>query len=408
MTATKLPEGVELTALDERFRTDPYAVLAEVRQKAPVHADRVLNQYLYTRHDDVREILRDGELFNDPRKGNPGTFVREFLSTHVSDQPNMLFMDDPEHRRLRSLVSQSFLPGAVEGWRPRVRSVVRRVLDAIADDEFDLIERFAAPIPTVVIAEMLGIDASRHADFKRWSRASIKIAFNPLASEQEREEGFAAQQALSDFFAAEIATRRSQLGDDLISDMLRAEAAGETLSAEEIVQQCNLLLVAGNATTSDLIGNGVKALLDHPQQLRLLRERPELLPNAIEEMLRFDPPVSNSARVANRTVNVGGCPVHRGESLTASLAAAGRDPDVYPDPDAFDIERADTHHLAFGGGRHSCLGAHLARMEAQEAIGALLERYPQLQHSPRGHRHAALPTFRGMAELWVRARPATA
>jgi cytochrome P450 len=249
---------------------------------------------------------------------------------------------------------------------------------------------------------MLGIDPDRHGDFKIWSDQSVTVGFNPFATGDERARAEAARAALDAFFSVEIARRRRHLGDDLISDMLRAEADGERLTEPEMIRQCNLLLVAGNVTTTDLIGNGVKALLDHPEQLARLRARPELIGNAVEEMLRFDSPVVNSGRIADRDIDIGGCPVRRGESLSTSLAAANRDPAVYPDPDRFDIERADTHHQSFGGGRHLCLGAHLARAEAQEAILGLIERFPQLSHSAQGCSYHAIPSFRGMSSFRVR------
>ena len=168
-----------------------------------------------------------------------------------------------------------------------------------------------------------------------------------------------------------------------------------------MIGQCILLLVAGNVTTTDLIGNAVKALLDNPQQLETLRAQPDLIVNAVEEVLRFDSPVVNSGRIPDRDINLGGCPVRRGESLSTSLAAANHDPSIYPDPERFDITRQDTHHQSFGGGRHLCLGAHLARAEAQEAILGLIRRFPGLRPSPRGHVHHAIPSFRGMSELWV-------
>lgn len=184
--------------------------------------------------------------------------------------------------------------------------------------------------------------------------------------------------------------------------MIRAEEQGEKLSVAEIVTQCILLLVAGNVTTTDLIGNCVKALLDHPEQLQKLRDNPGLIKNTVEEALRFDSPVTNSGRIADRDFELSGCPVSKGESLGTSLAAANRDPAVYPQPDDFDIERKDTHHQSFGGGRHLCLGAHLARLETQEAILALLEKYPNLRHSEQGYQHAAVPGFRGMTIFWVK------
>jgi len=407
MTQNRLPEGIALTPLDPAFRDDPYAILADLRARdlrarAPVHEDSALRRSVYTRHDHVRDILRDREFWSDPRKANPGTFTREFLGAAGDEEPSMLLMDEPGHRRLRSLVSGSFTPAAVERWRPRIRDIVERVLDGIPDGEFDLIRAFAGPVPTVVIAEMLGIDPARRDDFKTWSDQSVTVGFNPFATAGERALADAARASLDAFFVQEIATRRCEPGDDLISDMLRAEADGDRLTESEMVRQCNLLLVAGNVTTTDLIGNGVKALLDHPAELEKLRANPALIGNAVEGILRYDSPVVNSGRIASREITIGGCPVGRGESLSTSLAAANRDPDIYPDPDRFDIERVDTHHQAFGGGRHLCLGAHLARAEAQEAIPGLLARHPRLRAGERGHQYHAIPSFRGMSSFWVR------
>lgn len=401
MSEKALPSGVALTAIDDDFRSDPYPILARVRESARVLHDAELGRYVYTSHDDVKAILRDKDLWSDPRKANPGTFTREFLG-NGDEEPSMLLMDEPGHRRLRMLVSKPFTPAAVERWRDQIRETVETVLDRIDTEEFDLIAEFAGPVPTIVIARMLGIDESRVDAFKTWSDTSVKIAFNPFSTPEELAAGEAARESLNAFFAAEIAARRVNPGPDLISDMIRAEAEGETLTEAEIVGQCNLLLVAGNVTTTDLIGNGVKALLDHPDQLAKLRADPGLIENAVEEMLRYDSPVTNSGRIASREIDFGGCPVHQGESLSTSLAAANRDPAVYPDPDRFDIERADTHHQAFGGGRHLCLGAHLARLEAQVAILGLLARYPILEHSERGFQYANVPSFRGMTEFWVR------
>lgn len=401
MSDTALPTGVGLTAFDEAFQTDPYPILSRVREAARVLHDEELGRFIYTNHDDVKSILRDKDLWSDPRKANPGTFTREFLGAEDAE-PSMLLMDEPDHRRLRMLVSNSFTPAAVARWRSQIEQTVQTVLDRIDAEEFDLISQFAGPVPTIVIARMLGIDESKVDEFKAWSDTSVKIAFNPFSSPEELAAGEQATEALNAFFQKEIAARRANPGDDLISDMIRAEAEGEKLTEAEIIGQCNLLLIAGNVTTTDLIGNGTKALLDHPAQLAKLRAHPDLIENAVEEMLRYDSPVTNSGRIANRTIDIGGCPVQRGESLSTSLAAANRDPAVYPDPDRFDIAREDTHHQAFGGGRHLCLGSHLARLEAQVAILGLLDRYPVLEQAERGHTYANVPSFRGMTEFWVR------
>lgn len=344
-------------------------------------------------------------MWSDPRKANPGTFSAEFLGRNMSEDedPSMLMMDEPDHRRLRSLVSQSFTPAAVERWRDRTRDVVERVLDGIEGDEFDLIDAFAGPVPTVVIAEMLGIDPDMHDQFKTWSDVSVISAFNPFPTEEQRQASDEAYTNLWNFFDSEIAERRKNLGDDLLSDMIRAEENGDKLTVVEMIRQSNLLLVAGNVTTTDLIGNGVKALLDHPDQWQTLLEDPSLINDAVEEMLRFDSPVVNSGRIANRDMEIEGCPVAKGESLSTSLAAANHDPEVYPNPTEFDVTREDTHHQSFGGGRHLCLGSHLARLEAQEAILGLMRRYPNLAHSERGFTHHAIPSFRGMSSFWVKA-----
>jgi cytochrome P450 len=395
-----VPTGLQLTALDERFRNDPYPVLAELRSREPVHRDTVLNRIVLTRHDDVHAVLRDLEMWSDPRKGNPGTFAREFLD-FGDDEPSMLLMDDPGHKRLRALVRKTFTPKAIERWRPRVREVAERIITTVGDEEFDLIERVAGPIPTVVIAELLGIDPEMHDAFKSWSDTSVVVAFNPAAEPQEQEAAAAAGAELDEFFRREIAARRRSPGEDLISGLLASEEDGDRLSEVEIIQMCNLLLIAGNVTTTDLIGNGMKALVHHTDQLAKLRHRPELISNAVEEMLRFDSPVTNSGRIAHRDLTMGGVKIEKGETLSVSLAAANRDPDAYPEPDAFEIERADTHHQAFGGGRHFCLGAHLARIEAQEAVLAMLQRFAHLGPAERGCHYAAIPSFRAMKELWL-------
>ena len=259
----------------------------------------------------------------------------------------------------------------------------------------------AGPLPTVVIAEMLGIDPSRYADFKAWSTVSVAVGFNPAPTPEQMKEAEAAQKALYDFFLEELAARRAQPGDDLISDMIRSDNEGDRLTDEEIVRQCDLLLIAGNVTTSDLIGNTVKALIDHPaEQARVVADE-SLIPAAVDETLRYDPPVTNSGRIANRDVEFHGVKIAKGESLSVSLAAGNRDPAVHPDPDRFDLDREDKSTLAFGGGRHFCLGAHLAKVEAQEALRALYARTGPLTVAAGGFEYAAVPSFRGFTRLEV-------
>lgn len=400
MTGKKLPTGIELTPLDEKFRSDPYPVLCELREREPVHHDTDLQRYFICGYNDVKQVLRHPDYWTDPHKSKPGSFSR-FLLSDEEEEVSMLLADEPDHRRLRMLVNDIFTPRAVARWHDRIVEVIEARLSDLESPEFDLIADYAGPIPTVVIAEMLGIPAEHHEDFKRWSDTSVKTSFNPMPSEQELVEGRAAREQLSGFFAAQIELRKSNPGPDLISQMLASQVEGEQLTDKEIINQCNLLLVAGNVTTTDMIGNGVKALLEHPQQLAKLRQRPALIEAAVEEILRYESPVINSGRIAHEDIEIGGCPVAQRESLIVSLGAANRDPEVYRDPDAFDIEREFIPHQSFGGGRHHCLGASLARLEGQEAILRLVQRFPDLALSDRGFDYAAIPSFRGLSSCWL-------
>jgi cytochrome P450 len=302
---------------------------------------------------------------------------------------------------LRSLVSKAFTVRAVERLAPRVRQIVDELLEAVTGrGRFDLIEALAGPLPVIVIAEMLGIDPADRHDFRRWSDGQA-LGLSPLLSDGQRATLAQLDAELETYLRRALAERRAVPRDDLISALIAVEEAGDQLTDREIVTMCKLLLAAGNVTTTDLIGNGVWLLLRHPEQLRTLRERPSLIVNAVEEILRFESPVVQTARIAMPSGQIGGCPVHRGESVLASLAAANRDPDRDPDPDRFDITRPDVHHHSFGGGAHFCPGAPLARLEAQVAIPALLDRFPRLRLADEPFEWRALPAFRGLARLWM-------
>lgn len=401
-----LPKGIQLTPFDPNFRDHPYEVLAALRERSPVLHDDQFNRWYLTRFDDVRQILRDKDMSADPRKANPASYIARIAALTGTVQTgstgvSMLFMDDPDHRRVRGLVNKAFTLKAVEALRPRVREIATGLLARIEGPEFDLMTSFAGVLPVIVIAEMLGIDPADRDSFRRWSEVSVAAFFNPFRTPEQSELAMQAQQELNAYFQRMIELRRAAPRADLISDMVDAEEAGDHMTDQEIVTQCNLLLIAGNVTTTDLIGNGAKALLDHPQELAKLRARPELINNAIEEILRYDSPVTNSGRNVQRELSVRGCPMQLGDSITVSLAAANHDPEVNPDPQRFDIERADIQHQSFGGGKHTCLGAPLARVEAQEGISALLQRFPKLQASPRGLKYRAIPSFRGMSEYWL-------
>jgi cytochrome P450 len=405
-TKQPLPTDLELTALDPVFREHPHDRLDRLRAEDPVHFDAALGRQFLTRFEDMKTVLADRSLSKDPRKAPDTPRWRAMMGDVPLEnaQPSMLNLDDPDHKRLRALVSQAFNQRSIDAWRPRIRVIAEGLLDAFADRvSFDLIAGFAVPLPIVVIAEMLGVDPGDMAQFKRWSDARV-LFFNPVRTPEQTAELRAAGLELNDYFARAIDARRGCRGEDLISLLVAAEEAGDRLSAREIAITCNLLLIAGNLTTTDLIGNGVLALLRHPDQLANLCAHPELVPDAVEETLRYDPPVVRVARFALEPLQIGGREVRAGQTMTCSLLAAGHDPALHSDAHRFDIERADTTHLAFGGGAHYCLGAPLARAEAQIAIATLFARFPSLQLDPEhAVEHKRSPVFNGLEALWVRA-----
>ena len=399
-----LPSGLQLTALDPVFRERPHDHLDRLRAEDPIHRDPAIGRVFLTRLEDIKAVLFDRSLSVDPRKA-PDTPLRRAMMGDVSPeafQPSMLRLDDPDHKRLRGLVSQAFNQRSVEAWRPRIHDIAMALLDALKDrDAFDVVAEFASPLPIIVIAEMLGVDPGDMPRFKRWSDAQSQV-FNPARTPEQSAALKAAGQGLREYFAGAIDARRGRHGADLISMMVAAEEAGDRLSTDEIITTCNLLLVAGNLTTTDLIGNGVLALLRNPDQLAKFCADPELVPNAVEEMLRYDAPVVTAGRFSLEPFEIDGKRVQPGQGVTCSLLAAGHDPAQHANPHSFDIGRADTTHLAFGGGAHYCLGAPLARAEAQIGISALFERFPGLHLDPQqAIRHKSAPTFNGLEALWV-------
>lgn len=399
-----LPVGLALTALDPEFREHPQAVLDRLRSAAPVHHDSAGGRWFLTRFDDVKAVVGNRALMVDPRKAAPGSYHRRVVIGDAADfAPSMLHMDDPDHRRIRGLVSQAFNQRAIEAFRSRIQAIADGLLDALGPDlaGFNVIADYAAPLPTVVIAEMLSVDTADQAQFKLWSDALVH-SFNPRRTPAQEAELDAARGGLFGYLRQVVDARRASRGSDLISALVSAEESGDRLSEQEIISTCNLLLVAGNVTTTDLIGNGMFALLRHPAQMTALRAEPALIRNAVEEMLRFDPPVVTTGRLTQAPTEIGGVTVGPSESVTACIMAAAHDPAAHADPHRFDIRRGDTTHMAFGGGAHFCLGAPLARAEAQIAIGTLLARFPNLRLDPAYEpQHKAAPVFNGLAALPV-------
>ena len=397
-----VPTGAALTALDPTFRENPHEYLDYLRLTDPVHQDREFDRVMLTRAPDISSILNDRTLAADPRKSRPGSFSRVQLGVDEKFQPSMLHMDDPDHKRLRDLVSKAFNQRSVDAMRTRIGEIANRLLDEVVDgSHFDVMEAYAKPLPTIVIAEMLGVDARDQEDFKRWSDAQGYL-FSPARTAEQQTSLEWGRDALGSYLAEVVNKRRKDRGTDLISTLIEAEEEGEQLSEAEIIGVCQLLLLAGNVTTTDLIGNGVLALLRHPGELAKLRTQPELARDVVEEVLRYDSPVVTATRVTTTSRQIAGCPVAAGQTITASLLAANYDPAVHSDPGRFDIERASKRHHSFGGGAHFCLGAPLARAEAQIAIPLIFVRFPKLRlmtdFTPV---HKSFPSFNGLESLWV-------
>jgi cytochrome P450 len=336
---------------------------------------------LVTRYEDVLAIFKDERFVKDWRKVLTPEQLAQIPQIPPVIEPlskNMLETDPPDHERLRALVSKAFTPRLIERMRPRIQAIVDSLLDAVEDKgEMDLIDDYAFPLPITVIAELLGVPSEDRNKFRAWSDAAVS---GNATAEYLEKVLVPHMQAFSDYLLEMFEEKRENPTDDLISALVRAEEAGERLSEDELLGMVFLLLVAGHETTVNLIGNGMLALLQYPDQLQKLRKDPSLIKSAVEELLRYDAPVEISPeRFAREDVTIGGTVIPKGEMVRVVIAAADRDPERFSDPDVLNITRTDNRHLAFGKGIHHCLGAPLARMEGQIAINTLLRRMPRLR-----------------------------
>ena len=383
------------------FHANPYPFYRALREEDPVH-ESPFGFWVCTRYDDAVMILRD------PRFGREGMATlmeaRLGLTQDASRSRDMLFQDPPDHTRLRGLVSRAFTPRVVEVMRPHIQEIVDGLLDRVEGARrMDVIEDLAYPLPVKVICEMLGVPESDQDVFKHWSTdiaRSLDAAVLPAGSDVI-PRGRDARLALADYFRGLIATRRKAPKADLLSGLIAAEEEGHKLSEGELISTCMLLLIAGHETTVNLIGNGLLALLQHPDQLQALRNEPALLQTAVEELLRFDGPVQRTGRMTTTEVEIGGKAIPKDSVVVSVIGAANRDPKYFSDPDRLDISRKENRHIAFGFGIHFCLGAPLARIEGQIAIGTLMRRLPRLKPVSDIPHWRESSTLRGLKTLPV-------
>ncbi|HKF17179.1 MAG TPA: cytochrome P450 [Candidatus Dormibacteraeota bacterium] len=376
-------------------REDPYPQYRALREADPIHRSPFLDMWVLTRYQDVALVLRDHRFSADRTRWEGLKALEGFEPTR-----SLLGLDPPDHTRLRTLVTKAFTPRVVEQLRPQAQAIVDEALDRAAEQGgMELIEELAYPLPVAVIAKMLGVPPDDWPRFREWSRVLVS-SLDPVALPDPEQMAAvqAAQSALFDYFSGVVAARRRDPRDDLISALIAVEERGDVLNERELLVMLNLLLVAGHETTVNLIGNGMLALLRNPEQLALLRQRPELIETAVEELLRFDSPVQLTGRIVAETCELGGQQVDRGQLVLTLLGAANRDPRQFPDPDRLDLTRSPNQHFSFGRGIHFCLGAPLARLEGRIAVDSLVSRFPGLRLAGPPVRGETV-TLRGLTRL---------
>jgi cytochrome P450 len=351
-------------------RLNPFPWYRSMRETAPVYFDKQQYMWHVFRYDDVQRVLSDYASFSSAR-GRGG------------DQPlsaSMISMDPPRHRQLRALTTQAFTPRAVDALAPRIQGIVNDLIEQVmARGQMDMIEDFSYPLPVIVIAELLGIPPADRARFKAWSDAIVSTSNTMGAGGMTNWQ---AQREMVAYFTDIIAQRRREPGADLISGLLAAQIEGQHLTTQELLGFCVLLLVAGNETTTTLLGNAMLCFTEQPEAWQRLRAEPALLPSAIEEVLRYLSPVQSMFRVAAKEVELGGQHIPEYARVLAWIGSANRDEAQFPNADEFDITRSPNRHIAFGYGIHYCLGAPLARLESRIALSAMLERFTTVRRAP--------------------------
>ncbi len=365
---------------------NPYPFFHRLRSEDPVHWCVPLNSWVLTSYADVASALRDFRLLSSDRAdffvGQAPAALREKLgsvSRHLSKW--VVLTDAPDHTRLRALVSKAFTANVVQGMHGRIQKLVDALLDEIQHKgETDLILDFAYRLPATVISEILGVPSERHDDFRRWTEEiNAFTAGSALDFVDTAEQAKKSLDEMTNYFRGIIAARRRQPRGDLISAMLKVEEQGDMLTEDELLSMCSMLFVAGHDTTRNLIGNGMLALLQNPDQLQRLKADPSLITSAVEELLRFDSPLQRQTRIAREDFELGGKAIRKGQAVLAMLGAANRDPEQFPEPDRLDLSRRLNRHVAFGMGIHFCIGAPLARVEGQIAFNTILARLPSMR-----------------------------
>ena len=390
--------------LDPAVLADPYPLYARLREEDPVHWDPYLHCWVFTRYADVHQVLHS---FSADRTPSPdqlrslGIDGIEPIAEVMVKQ--MLFLDAPKHTHLRKLCSTAFTPRRVELLEQRIVDIANRLIDRVhASGRMDVINDFAAPYPSIVFAALLGVPEEDHARLKAWSADFAEMLGNFQHNIDRVARVLKSTQEMVAYFRAAIREEERPLADGLLKSLVEAEVDGERLSEDEAIANAIVTMVGGQETTTNLIGSGLLTLLRRPDKLAELRDRPEIIESAVEELLRFESPSQHTGRICREDVVIGGKLIRKGEAAMAVMAAGNRDPERFADPDTLDFERKDNRHLAFGWAAHFCFGAPLARMEGRIAFRALLDRLPNLALEPGKLEWRENLGLRGLKSLPVR------
>ena len=404
---SQIEETPDYTKFCESKLADPYPLYARLRSEDPVHYSDRLQTWIITRYEDVKSALTDSRLSSDKMAFYMNTMSPkerknlDSLSQYMTQWMSM--KDRPDHTRLRGLVNKAFTSKSLQDLLPEIQRICDDLVDNfISENKKDLLEHIAYPLPATVICEMLGIPAKDQTQFRKWSNdivafsAGLGSMIGTVAQQAQ-----SSQKALVDYCQKIIAQRRKHPRNDLITRLIAAEEDGAQLTESELYSMCVQLFVAGQETTTNLIANSVLTLINNPEAFKLLRDNPELISPAVEEFLRYESPVQRTSRVAKSDLEMGGKQIKEGQSVILMFGSANRDPEQFPDPDELILERTPNIHLAFGRGPHFCLGAPLARLEAQITLTTILKNMPTIQSVDSHSNWKPVAGFRALESLII-------
>ncbi|MGH7964276.1 MAG: cytochrome P450 [Candidatus Binatia bacterium] len=376
---------------------NPFPYYAYLRQHAPVYQVPGVGFWAISRYDDVLSVLKNHQLFSS---GGFVSAVAGESNPWPPQAPAMLEIDPPDHTRLRKLANRAFTPRRVASLERHVREVTRQLLGQIpTHGVFDLVQELSAPLPTIVIAELLGVPPQQRHDFKRWTEDTVKSTTGAALTPEDRAQIRQSMAEFRAYFLSALEGYRQEPGDNLLSDLVRAEEEQQRLTGEEILSLAILLLIAGSETTTNLIGHAMLALLNQPQDLAKVRANPALIPNMLEETLRYDGPIQLFPRQTMQEVELAGTVIPAGSMVLALIGSANRDEGKFPEPDRFDITRNTEGHVGFGFGVHFCLGAQLARLEGRVVVEEILRRFSHIERKEEHVTRVESLLFRGLKTL---------